>query len=175
MIKKIRLRLALLLTVGSLLLAAPLAFAGTAVAAAAGCPSGDSGTPPNCTLPSGSSNVQNDLSCGATFSLSPSSDCGSTTTTGAGKVQGVVTTMLDYFSVIVGLLAVVMLIFAGLKFITAGGDSSKVQSARQSIVYAVIGLVVVALAQVIVQFVLSRANPNNATSGSSSGTSIPAN
>ncbi|HSX08472.1 MAG TPA: hypothetical protein VLG11_06300 [Candidatus Saccharimonadales bacterium] len=108
-------------------------------------------------------NLQNDLGCGATFQTDPGATCDSTQ--GAGKVQGIVTTIVNYLSIIVGLLAVIMLIYGGLKYITSGGDSSKAASARSAIVYAVIGLVIVALAQVIVQFVLTKANPANTTGG----------
>jgi hypothetical protein len=61
---------------------------------------------------------------------------------------------LNIFSAIVGIAAVIMIIFAGFKYITAGGDSSKINSAQQTIIYAVVGLVIVALAQIIVRFVL---------------------
>jgi hypothetical protein len=52
--------------------------------------------------------------------------------------------------------AVIMIIVGGLKYITSGGDSNNVSSAKSTIIYAIIGLVVVALAQFIVQFVLNK-------------------
>jgi hypothetical protein len=51
-----------------------------------------------------------------------------------------------------------MVIYGGFKYITSGGDSGKVTSAKNTIVYAAIGLVVVALAQFIVKFVLGKAS-----------------
>ncbi|HKR82322.1 MAG TPA: pilin [Candidatus Saccharimonadales bacterium] len=116
--------------------------------------------------------LQNNLGCGATFTTDPSANCGNSTTQGAGKVQGVVTTIVNYVSIIVGIIAVIMLIFGGLKYITSGGDSGKAASARTAIISAIIGLVIVALAQIIVQFVLSKANPNN-TGGSGSSSTPP--
>lgn len=65
--------------------------------------------------------------------------------------------VVNVFSVIVGVIAVVMIIYGGLRYITSGGDSGKITSAKNTIIYAVIGLVVVALAQFIVQFVLGKA------------------
>ncbi|HMS49813.1 MAG TPA: pilin [Candidatus Saccharibacteria bacterium] len=65
-------------------------------------------------------------------------------------------TAVNLLSAIVGVVAVVMIIIAGMNFITAGGDSGKVSTARNMILYAAIGIVVVALAQLIVRFVLQR-------------------
>lgn len=65
-------------------------------------------------------------------------------------------TIINIFSVIVGFAAVVMVIIGGLRYITSNGDSNSVNGAKNTILYAIIGLVVVALAQVIVQFVLNR-------------------
>jgi len=143
MLQKIRAKL-LVVVAAAVLVAVPVAV-GTGVVHAAD-------TPPD----KNAVDLQNNLGCGATFNVTPTANCAQTTTTGANKVQGVVTTILNYFSIIVGLIAVVMLIFGGLKFITSGGDSGKAASARTTIVSAVIGLVIVALAQIIVQFVLDK-------------------
>ena len=64
--------------------------------------------------------------------------------------------IINIFSVIVGIIAVVMIIYGGLKFITSGGDSGRLTSAKQTILYAIIGLIIVALAQFIVRFILSK-------------------
>lgn len=78
-------------------------------------------------------------------------------TDSAGSLNNVISVILNLLSVVVGIIAVVMIIVGALKFITSGGDSQKVASARSTILYAVIGLVIVALAQVIVRFVLNKA------------------
>lgn len=114
-------------------------------------------------------NLQTNLGCGATFTTEVNANCSNATKTGAGKVQGIVTTIVNFISIVVGLIAVIMLIFGGLKYITSGGDSGKAASARTAIVSAIIGLVIVALAQIIVQFVLNKANPDNA--GNNNGSS----
>ena len=49
-----------------------------------------------------------------------------------------------------------MIIYGGMRYITSGGDSGKITSAKNTIIYALIGLVVVALAQFIVKFVLNK-------------------
>ena len=63
---------------------------------------------------------------------------------------------INLFSFIVGIAAVIMIIVGGLKYITSNGESSDISSAKNTILYAIVGLVVVALAQVIVKFVLNK-------------------
>jgi hypothetical protein len=53
------------------------------------------------------------------------------------------------------IIAVVALIVAGFKYILAMGDEDKIKSATRSLVFALIGLVVVFIAPLVVQFVMS--------------------
>ena len=73
-----------------------------------------------------------------------------------GKVNDLVTNIVNIFSIVVGIVAVIMIIVGGFKFITSGGDSAKVTSSRNTIIYAIVGLIIVALAQTIVKFVLTK-------------------
>lgn len=72
------------------------------------------------------------------------------------KIDTIITTVINIFSLIVGVIAVIMIIIGGLKYITSGGDSGNITAAKNTILYAVIGLVVVALAQFVVRFVLDK-------------------
>jgi hypothetical protein len=81
-----------------------------------------------------------------------STDCSAGTTT----VEGVIGTVINVLSWVIGIIAVIMVIVGGLKYITSSGDSNNVNSAKNTILYAIVGLVVVALAQVIVRFVLKK-------------------
>ncbi len=72
------------------------------------------------------------------------------------RINDIISTIINIFSLIVGVVAVIMIIVGGLRYITSGGDSGNVTGAKNTILYAVIGLIVVALAQFIVRFVLSR-------------------
>lgn len=63
--------------------------------------------------------------------------------------------IVNIISLIVGIAAVIMIVIGGFKFVTSGGDSNAVKSARSTIIYAIVGLIVVLLAQVIVRFVLN--------------------
>ena len=56
---------------------------------------------------------------------------------------------------VVGIIAVVMLIIGGIKYVVSGGDSKKVTDAKNTVLYAIIGLVVAFLAFAIVNFVIS--------------------
>ena len=47
-----------------------------------------------------------------------------------------------------------MIIVGGIKYITSGGDSGNISGAKNTIIYAVIGLIIVALAQMLVHYVL---------------------
>lgn len=79
--------------------------------------------------------------------------------TGAGPagvtVDSAIASAINIISFIIGVIAVIMIIIGGLKYITSAGDSQKVESAKNTIIYAVIGLVIVVLAQVIVRYVLT--------------------
>lgn len=63
-------------------------------------------------------------------------------------------TIFTLISFVAGVVAVLMIMLAGLRYITSQGDSQKVSQAKNAIIYAAIGIVVVALAQLIVRFVL---------------------
>lgn len=69
-----------------------------------------------------------------------------------------ITKIIDIFSIIVAIVAVIMIIIGGFKYIASGGDSGKVTGAKNTILYAIIGLVIVALAQFIVKFVLGQSS-----------------
>jgi uncharacterized membrane protein len=77
--------------------------------------------------------------------------------------NNLIRTVLIFLSAIVGAVAVIMLIVGGFRYITSGGNSENVTKAKNTIIYALIGLVIVALAQIVVQFVLNKtataANP----------------
>lgn len=95
------------------------------------------------------------LKCGVDLNLTDPS-CDQTTTT--SDFQSLLNTVINIFSLVVGVIAVIMIIVGGLRYITSGGDSGKVSAAKTTIIYALVGLVIVALAQLIVHFVLSTAN-----------------
>ena len=78
---------------------------------------------------------------------------------GGLTVNKILETVINILSMVVGVVAVIMVIIGGLKYITSGGDSTSTNNAKNTILYALIGLVIVALAQVIVRFVLNKVSP----------------
>ena len=87
--------------------------------------------------------------------LGAGSDCKNQSPNGV-DLDKTIRTVVDILSMVVGIIAVIMIIISGLKFITANGDSGSIKSARQTLTYALVGVVVVAAAQALVQFVLHR-------------------
>ena len=88
---------------------------------------------------------------------------------GDGGVFKQITNTLIY---IVGVIAVVMLVFGGIKYVISGGDAKKVTDAKNTVLYAIIGLVIAFVSYAIVTFVISALpssdNPNTTSLVSSS-------
>ncbi len=105
------------------------------------------------TVSAADADIQNSLKQGSCLDVSAECE-----TQGSEEdINNLIATVINIFSVVVGVVAVIMIIIGGLKYITSSGDSNNVTSAKNTILYAIIGLVVVALAQFIVKFVLQRA------------------
>lgn len=73
-----------------------------------------------------------------------------------GGSGGVVQSAVNILLWVVGILAVVMIIWSGLRYIWSNGDSSKIASAKNTLIYSIVGLVVAILAYAIVNFVYNR-------------------
>lgn len=69
--------------------------------------------------------------------------------------NGVFKKVTNVILYIVGIIAVIMLIIGGIKYVISGGDAKKVTDAKNTILYAIIGLVIAFLAFAIVNFVIS--------------------
>jgi len=73
--------------------------------------------------------------------------------TGDGSVLIKVTNVIAWFG---GAIAVVMIIYASFTYVTSGGEQSKIKRAKDIILYAVVGLVVIVISRTIVIFVLNK-------------------
>lgn len=71
-------------------------------------------------------------------------------------VSGIIQTVINLLSLVVGVVAVIMIVIGGLKYVLSSGDAGNTKSAKDTILFALVGLVIVALAQVLVRFVLTR-------------------
>ena len=70
-------------------------------------------------------------------------------------VRGFIGNIIKTMFFIVGVLAVIVIIFAGVTFVMSAGYSQTIQKAKTTIIYAVIGLIVSILSYAIVNFVVS--------------------
>ncbi|MBR5027023.1 hypothetical protein IKX64_00275, partial [Candidatus Saccharibacteria bacterium] len=68
---------------------------------------------------------------------------------------GVFRQITDTILYIVGIIAVIMLIWGGIRYVVSGGDAKKVTDAKNTILYAIIGLIISFLAYAIVRFVVN--------------------
>ena len=64
------------------------------------------------------------------------------------------TTIVNVLLFLIGAISVIMLIFGGIRYTISGGDSGNVTAAKNTIMYAIIGLIVAFLAFAIVNWVL---------------------
>jgi hypothetical protein len=111
-----------------------------------------------CAAPSLVSATPTDFKGDACSGVNSLQDSTSTTcaTNGGTAINNILTLVINIFSAIVGFTAVIMMIIAGMKFITANGDANAVSAARQTIIYASVGLVIVVFAQLLTHFILQR-------------------
>lgn len=99
--------------------------------------------------------IKGGLCQGATnleFAANPSATCDANAD--EGKLNNLIAKIINIISIIVAIIAVIMIVVGGFKYIASGGDSGKVTGAKNTILYAIIGLIIVGLAQFIVKFVL---------------------
>ena len=66
------------------------------------------------------------------------------------------TRIINAITFLIGAVAVVMIVVGGLRYVTSAGDSSAINSAKNTIMYSVVGLIVAVMSYSIVNFVLSR-------------------
>lgn len=73
---------------------------------------------------------------------------------------GIFTTIVNVLLFVIGAISVIMLIIGGIRYTISGGDQTNVTAAKNTIMYALIGLVVAFLAFAIVNWVLGSLSPN---------------
>lgn len=74
--------------------------------------------------------------------------------------DGVINQFTNIVLYIVGFISVVMLIWGGIRYILSGGDNKKITDAKNTILYALLGLVIAFFAYAIVNFVLNAIGAN---------------
>lgn len=70
--------------------------------------------------------------------------------------EGVLTKAIFIVSLVVAVVATIVIIIAAIRFMTSQGNPQSIATARNSIIYAVLGIAVAAMAQGLVAFVLKK-------------------
>ncbi len=70
-------------------------------------------------------------------------------------LTGFINKVVDILIFLIGAISVIMIIVGGIRYVVSGGDSNAVTGAKNTILYAIVGLVVAIMAYAIVNFVLS--------------------
>ena len=90
-----------------------------------------------------------------TLNLCPETDFSALCSITSGDFGGIIGTAIIIIFIIAIVIALIWLVIGGIKWITSSGDSTKVEAARNQIIAAVIGLVIVFLSFFILNFVLT--------------------
>lgn len=114
-------------------------------------------------------NSTNDLCTGSNLTVQDNAGCGKKIDPSTGKpvdeAPGDTATskfalitkdIIDLLSIIAGIAAVIMVMYGGFRLLASGGNPESTKSGRNAILYALIGIVIIAFAQTIVKLVLNR-------------------
>jgi hypothetical protein len=104
----------------------------------------------------GSNSGSNSVCSGSGASTSYCSD-----TSGGGQNDiygptGLITDTINIISILAGVISVFVLMIGGFRFIVSSGDPSAVAGARNMIIFALVGIVIIGFAQIILRFVISK-------------------
>jgi hypothetical protein len=106
---------------------------------------------------SGQSLAVNVVDC--SDSLQTTAVCQDVTTqqsSGQDPIIHIIKVAIEIISYVIGALAIIFILVGAIRMITSGGDAQAAASARSSFTYALIGIVIAVLAQIIVEFVLNK-------------------
>lgn len=84
----------------------------------------------------------------------------------------IVKRLINVFLFIIGILSVIMIIHSGFKYTTSRGDAEGVKSAKNTLMYAVTGLIVAMMAYAIVKFVVGAFATTEETQPSDTSTPV---
>jgi hypothetical protein len=75
---------------------------------------------------------------------------------GEDDLGNMIEILINTLLIVLGMIAVVMIVIGGIRYTTSNGDSGSIKSAKDTILYAVIGLIVAIMSYAIVNFVVSQ-------------------
>ena len=97
---------------------------------------------------------------GAKLSVGSGSKCAKTEEQ-KWNLGNVIQDITEVLLFIIGAVAVIMIIIGGIRYVISGGDSSQVQAAKNTILYALVGVIVAILAYAAVNFVVASFVPES--------------
>lgn len=106
----------------------------------------------NCDQPATSKEA---IQCGS-CDAAGASDCTVSQEQAASNINDTIGKIINILSVVVGIVAVIMIVVAGFRYITSAGNDQAIAGAKKTLIYALIGLIIVATSQVIARFVLKQ-------------------
>jgi hypothetical protein len=78
-------------------------------------------------------------------------------TGGEGSARALVLNIVNFFLGFLGIIAVIMIIYGGIMYVTAGGDQTKIDNAKKIIMYAIVGIIIVLISFALVNTVIQGA------------------
>lgn len=79
---------------------------------------------------------------------------------------GIFSTITNVLLFVLGAISVIMIIIGGLRYVISGGDQAAVSAAKNTILYAVVGIIVAILAYAVVNFVIGSFTGGSGSAGS---------
>ena len=72
-------------------------------------------------------------------------------------VNGVLNKVSNFIAILAGIASVIIIFLAGFMFVTSGGNPEKIKKAKSTIIYTVIGIVIIVFAKIIIRYVIVNA------------------
>jgi hypothetical protein len=72
-----------------------------------------------------------------------------------GNLLGAIRTVVNGFLVFISMLAIVVLVWAGTRYMTAQGEEDEAQKAKMMVIYTIAGLILIGLSAVVINFTIS--------------------
>jgi len=91
-----------------------------------------------------------------TKEIKKSAVCSTTTADPVTTSSGVIHKVTQLFAVIAGAVAVIVIAVGGVTYIGSNGDAERIKKAKNAIIYALVGLVVILVGQAIINLVISK-------------------
>ena len=100
--------------------------------------------------------TQEELQCGACHTNgSTATQCGNAAAESTNTINQTIVNIVNLISIVAGIIAVIMLVVGGARYVTSSGNEQKVSAAKNTVLFAIIGLIIIAMAQIFVKYVLS--------------------